>query len=126
MSKRVPDNILKLRGTYRPDRHGEEENKPTVDERLPEAPIWLNELAVDEWRRVTRVLDEADVLRATDMVVLAAYCNAYSKLIMRGMDFTATDLCQLRGLCNDLGLTPVARCKLRAPSKKKKSEFDGF
>lgn len=71
----VPANILKLRGTDRPDRVRDDEPQPTVE--APSCPSWLGKEAKREWRRVVPLLLENRVLTKLDRAALAAYCEAY-------------------------------------------------
>jgi phage terminase small subunit len=44
-------------------------------------PIWLDKDAKREWKRIVTALSDLDMLRATDVSVLASYVVAYSRWI---------------------------------------------
>lgn len=71
----TPSNILRLRGTDRPDRVREDEPQPDVE--APKCPAWLGRQAKAEWKRVVPMLLECRVLTRLDRSALAAYCDAY-------------------------------------------------
>lgn len=46
---------------------------------LPDPPIYLNSLALEEWNRVVEDLFSTGVYANVDQTMLAAYCMAYSR-----------------------------------------------
>ncbi len=44
-------------------------------------PSWLDKDAKAEWRRIVKALSDLDLLKATDVGVLASYCIAYSRWV---------------------------------------------
>src|SRR5262245_52662786 len=73
---RLPSALKKLRGTYRPSRAAKNELSPPL--KTPDAPPWLDEVALAEWRRVVPMLEELKVLTELDRSMLADYCAAHS------------------------------------------------
>lgn len=111
-------------------------------------PSWLDREGKKEWRRVSKELEELDLLTNIDTTALAIYCDAYSKLLQankeiedKGMfvEYTnkagATNIIEnpairtankyidvIRKMCGEFGLTPSARCKLTLPRQEEKEE----
>lgn len=102
---------------------------------LPPCPFHggVDRAACREWHRVVRLLAGADLLRATDYAVVAAYCQAWSDWLRaaeesrragpvaqgpRGPELTAAwraaseATTRLRALAVELGLTPSARVRV--------------
>ena len=74
--KPAPRNLLKLRGSYREDRHGGGEAEFTGD---VQPPAWLQGEGLEEWRRLAGDLEAAGLLTAGDVQSFAAYCNAVAE-----------------------------------------------
>ncbi len=120
--KRKPDNLLLLENTYRSDRHGDKNKKLKVDSKIPDMPEWLDEYAEKEWKRITKVLLNANMLTEADESILSQYCilhgeleRAYTEEDNEGeikRDFSASSHIQLRMCSLELGLTPSARSKI--------------
>ena len=71
-----PQALKKLQGTYRPDRDGGAESK--LSNKKPTCPAWLDKDAKNEWRRISKDLYDAGLLRNVDGTALANYCHNYS------------------------------------------------
>ena len=71
--KKIPDEIKKLKGTFRPGR--ENKNQPKVGAISRTPPGILEERAIDEWNNYFDLLNSAGVLKATDADMLAIMCN---------------------------------------------------
>jgi phage terminase small subunit len=126
--KRVPDNVHKLQGTYRSDRHlkrpptpahirtgATDKAPPAVTlSKPPSCPKWLPEAAKKEWRRVVKVLAEYNILSALDQGIMAQYCCLHAQLQEFPEGFSAALHGQLRLLLVELGFTPSSRSKLTA------------
>lgn len=52
--------------------------KPKSKPKLPTCPEHLDDVAKGEWKRVTELLKDAQILTEIDRGVLAAYCRAWS------------------------------------------------
>jgi len=133
---RKPDNVHRLNGTYKPDRHGDPDTKPEWSEEAPEMPDYLDDLGRAEWERVMRDTP-AGVLTKTDVTILTQYCLLVSRLIAwakfriecsediemgKLLAFTAADHTQLRLIQQELGFTPSSRGKIGgAPKKQEKT-----
>ncbi|CBI41971.1 P27 family phage terminase small subunit [Bacillus amyloliquefaciens DSM 7] len=107
----------------------ENEEKMKMRAENIEPPSWLSATAKKEFKRLTELLLEVELINEADITHLAFYCDAYSQyisferqikkyglwvdgkpnpFIMRKKDMAA----QLRAYGSDLGLSPAARVKL--------------
>ena len=79
----TPVKVLKLRGTYRPDRHGSA--LPDPEPKAPPCPAWFGadvpwgKMARQEYRRLSRALVAIGVLTEVDRDTLLAYCDAVAR-----------------------------------------------
>jgi P27 family predicted phage terminase small subunit len=123
---------LKLKGTYRADRHGA---RPDPRTEIPDPPNCLYGIALEEWFRVTPLLAEIKMISGLDLAVVAAYClewSTYTKAngklrLSRSYLATSTKgtkmrhpllsvrdkaLANMLKLCVEMGLTPASRSRL--------------
>jgi len=121
---RKPNEMHKLEGTFRKDRHGGDEIQ--IEQEIPAPPNWLDQEAMIEWVRIVLLMDEYKMLKATDMVALATYCCLYSCMQRQRDAFPSSKMSQLRGIMNDLGLNPTARSRIKVPTTTKASSFDNI
>lgn len=106
----------------------------------PKPPTCLDAEALVEWRRVTPMLTASGVLTPADRAILAAYCQAWScwaeaesKLNEFGrmvasprglpvpspwLQVAGVALQQFVKAASELGLTPVARARVKAGAEK--------
>jgi len=124
--KRKPDNILKLQGTHRKDRHGEIENKPQIADPVGDPPEWMAGEARAEFTRVAALLDKAHVVTGADRSVLCQYAELWAQFVEERKDFTASKHVQLRMCAVELGLTPSARSRLPAHTVNPPGDFNEF
>jgi P27 family predicted phage terminase small subunit len=101
MSHKVPTNLRLLRGNPGRRPLPKNEVKPERPSTIPEPPDWLDDYAVEEWRRVAPGLWRTGLLTEPDVGVLSAYCFSHSQLrtaaeILNRM--RANDAGGLRGL----------------------------
>ena len=115
------------------------------------APKWLDRLAKIEWRRIIKALGDTGVLTAADRATLAAYCQAYARwkqaealvnadgLVIR-QQYADRDLLvrnpatailnesrqAVLRFAAELGLTPIARARIRTPEKRENNRFEDF
>jgi phage terminase small subunit len=116
---RKPDNVHKLRGTFRKDRHGDPETKLEMPQRAPTMPkvVGMDKEAKAEWRRVTRALSNMGVLTVLDRAIVAQYCLLWGRLCRNPDSFDAALFAQLRMAEQELGFTPPSRGKITVPKK---------
>jgi len=131
-SRRTPIGILKLRGTYRPDRHGGGVDIPASK---PVIPRWLKGEARKQWQGIVPQLVEAGIVCRLDRVLLILFCHAWEQYLdirklrqiepllikttagnniqhpLVGMENRA--VARLLKLAGELGLTPSSRAGLR-------------
>lgn len=122
----TPDNVHKLRGTYRKDRHGDPAEKVEVPVSRPDPPdvVAKDEEATKEWGRICDEMETWGILAETDRALLAQYCLLWSEFCERGKDFPAHRHTQFRMVQQQLGITTITRCKLRKPKGKKGAYSD--
>jgi len=117
---RKPANLKLVTGTRRPDR-----DTPAVDfpllNRLPPPPNWLpNVHAVNEWHRLSTILQANGLLTEGGLSALGQLCALHGSIIQAyhaGVTPNAAMIAQLRGFLNDFGLTPVAQMKVGSSNK---------
>lgn len=79
--RRLPTEQLKRNGTFRPDRHTPQEPGADLLKQLPPAPFDLSEEAAGIYKEEGRRLIEMKILKASDLRLLAMYCNEYATYI---------------------------------------------
>lgn len=121
-NRRTPDNVLKLKGTYRADRHakGPEGYHPPADG-YPVAPAYLSGAALGVWREVEAVMGRCGLYTQADAAKLARYCCLEAQFRDDPVEFPAARLTQLRLTERDLYLDPEARAKVGAGQQPAKS-----
>ena len=77
--KRVPTNVLKLRGSKQ--LYTRPKNEPIPTEGMPEPPEWLDDIGRQEWFKWSELLYEQGTLSLVDANQLGAYCDAVSDFI---------------------------------------------
>lgn len=116
--KPKPPDLHVISGTHRPDRHGNPEDLPAVEDRpeglephrkltAPQQKLW------DTFIKTTPWLSEYDVPRAYMWVCLQAEYDRKPAAMV------AARIAQLRALGSELGLEPAARARLGAGLKGK-------
>jgi P27 family predicted phage terminase small subunit len=53
----------------------------TAADSIPKPPTWLDSIAKSEYKRIVRALSDLDLLKATDLAVLASYAVAFSRWV---------------------------------------------
>lgn len=139
----TPMHLRRLRGN--PGKRAlHPEPQPTIPEKCPEPPPFLNGFARDEWWLVAPSLHQLGLLSRIDVPSLAAYCYAYAQwrqaaeslaamadrdptthgLLIRTMDgnarrnplvkIAADAAADMVRFASEFGLTPIARARLGA------------
>ena len=123
--RRLLDELLKSKGTFRSDRHGDPERKAKVEP--PEdwsPPKFLDEAGRVEWVRIVDLYSKRKVITKAHLMPLAAYCVLTSKLTRTSESFTSADHAQLRGYASTFGFTPVDSVRISVPKANDRfSEF---
>ena len=124
--------------------------EPTAPSDVPSCPDFLDEVAQEEWYRISGILCEMGLLSTADRAALAAYCTVYSRWVhaeqqvkkfgtivkspekgfpMKSPYLTVADQAMesMRKFLVEFGLTPSSRSRLRVEAKKSaEDEFDAF
>lgn len=147
---RTPTRVLQLRGTHRKDRHGDpaQETQFALLTELPAPPGFLDAVAVFEWERIGPELVEKQLLTHMDLAAFTLYCLNISRVVacekvigLLGMTITTpagfeqarpevaiARQCgvEVRKFCQEFGLTPSARTRVRAPEAVKPAPKSGW
>ena len=71
----LPTALKAVKGTLQKCRTNKKEPKP--ESIIPEPPEFITGIALEEWKRASKLLLDMRVLTSADGVALAAYCDAY-------------------------------------------------
>ena len=147
---RTPTRVLQLRGTHRPDRHGElaDEIQFVPITALPPAPGFFDEMATFEWGRVGPDLVEKKLLTEADMAAFTMYCLSVSRVVAAerliardGMmiktpqgfmqahpAIAISRQCgaEVRKFAQEFGMTPSARTRVRTVVAEPKKPTNGW
>ena len=77
----TPSKLLRMRGTFRRARHAGSEPQPRTLPTVPTPPKRLGKLARQIWRETAKRLVAIDLLTASDLGALEAYCRAFARAI---------------------------------------------
>jgi hypothetical protein len=72
--KRKPKHLHLVQGTFRPDRHGDAEAKPSTD--LPSPPAWLNERSAELFHELLGILQPMGIASSDFRHMLAMAASA--------------------------------------------------
>lgn len=138
--KSLPENIHKLHGNFRADRHGGGVKAKTVEE-IPDPPDRLDDYAfgANEWRRLAPELQKLGVLSEIDLTTLEIYCTVFDRwvraekdVLVNGymmetpngyqqqnpsMQVVNTCVKQMQSLAAEFGMTPATRARMRIIEK---------
>ena len=78
---RVPDEIHRLHGTYRADRHGDPATKPAAEKKAPKCPKDFNDEQRAVWRRLSAVLKPLGLLSVTYADVMTLFVRGYCRYL---------------------------------------------
>lgn len=141
--------VLKIR-EGNPGKRAINNAEPNAPDETPSCPDFLDEIAQEEWFRISGILNEMGLLSTADRAALAAYCIVYSRWVhaeeqvkkfgtivkspekgfpMKSPYLTVADQAMetMRKFLVEFGLTPSSRSRLRVEAKKNvEDEFDTF
>jgi len=124
--------------------------EPLAPDDTPSCPDFLDEVAQEEWYRISEILSEMGLLSTADRAALAAYCTVYSRWVhaeeqvkkfgtivkspekgfpMKSPYLTVADQAMetMRKFLVEFGLTPSSRSRIRVSGKSvAEDEFDTF
>jgi P27 family predicted phage terminase small subunit len=75
----MPTHLKLLRGNPGQRSLNPHEPMPTLPERPPEPPEWLDGYALEEWRRIIIEAFRLKLVTSMDIQPLVAYCKAYAR-----------------------------------------------
>jgi len=78
MSKRKPDGLKIIEGTFRKDRSNP--NAPSVPSGIPEAPAWLSERASELFASICAVLDSLNIVSPADECMIAMLASRLEEI----------------------------------------------
>ena len=146
--KPVPTILKRLEGN--PGKRRLNDNEPTPPVGTPQIPEHLDEEARSEWSRITKALQEMNLLATTDRTALACYCTLYSRWVQAERDvekygsvvkapssgypqkspylsIADSAMKSMLTFLTEFGMTPAARSRIRVPEDSKAAdEFDLF
>ena len=79
---------------------------------MPERPINLTGYAAEEWDRISKLLEEHDIVTQFDRTTLEQYCALYGVFAADPSGFNMAGHTQLRMLSSEMGFTPASRYKI--------------
>ncbi|MED5236147.1 MAG: P27 family phage terminase small subunit [Pseudomonadota bacterium] len=114
---------LVLQGTARKDRQPVKV-KQAKEYSFPRCPRHIKGQAKSVWHDVAKEMDKFQVITGADKSILEQYCQLMSQFRTKPEEFTASLHAQLKGLANDLYLTPASRSKLSFEEPNPLDEYD--
>lgn len=141
--------VLKIR-EGNPGKRSLNKAEPNAPSDVPTCPDFLDEVAQEEWERISGILTEMGLLSTADRAALSAYCTVYSRWVhaeqqvkkfgtivkspekgfpMKSPYLTVADQAMesMRKFLVEFGLTPSSRSRIRVETKKSaEDEFDAF
>lgn len=146
MTKQLPTELKRQRGTLRADRQNPSE--PTLPSTIPPTPTWLSEQGQKSFIELSHILHDMTVLTLADSMALEMLCDSYSeykeaKIIINTLG--STDVVHSREgnaktvvrpevqianqafvrvvqLLKEFGLTPSSRAKVNAIEREASSD----
>jgi phage terminase small subunit len=119
-----PKHLKVVAGTSRKDREPAVVVDLPVIDQPPEPADWLlNAHAINEWKRLARILTANKLLTEGGLSALGMLCNLHGEIVRQtsvGMMPPAHLFAQYRAMANDFGLTPVAQGKVKPSAEKEK------
>jgi len=135
--KKIPSKLKVLRGTDQPCRMNPDEPEPDLC--IPQPPKLLKGHALEEWNRITIILDRLGLMSEMDTMALAAYCQSYERWMEAEEKFdqdgvtyenvqgniTANPACTISNqalnlmhkFLTEFGMTPSSRTKVSGKKK---------
>jgi phage terminase small subunit len=112
MTRATPDILKSLIGTQRKDRETPKLNTDGAYS-FPHCPKHLKGEPRKIWAEVSKAMTQYKLITAADKPLLEQYCFLLAKLRADPDAFTASLHAQLRGISDDLCLTPSSRVKAK-------------
>lgn len=117
---RKPDNVHKINGTYRKDRHGDPDLKMEFENELDSTPPeWLGEYGQAEWMRQTNMFKGSQILLENSRALMELYCILYHQIRAQPLETTAAMHSNARSYLRMLGQSPTDSGRLIRPKQSK-------
>ena len=91
---------------------------------LPACPAWVPPAGKQEWKRVSKILGDLNILTLADRSLMIQYCVMFAQLHDDPLAFSPSGHAQFRMAQSELGLTPASRAKIAAPTDDGDKEAD--
>lgn len=139
--KPLPTNVLKMKGTYRANRHDKDE--PDLTAKIPPCPKTLDDEEKKTWRWFAKQLKGLNTLTTVDQAVMTLLCrswvigeDAHEKIKEQGMVVNAPSGYpvqnpylsimnkaheQVKSILVEIGATPAARRRVSSVAPKPKA-----
>lgn len=130
--KPIPTAVKVLEGN--PGKRKLDMGEPRPEKKAPRCPVWLEDEAKKEWKRMAKQLEQLGILTEIDMAAFAGYCQAYARwkeaeeyisengTIMKApsgysqqvpqVSIAQTYLKIMNRFCEQFGLTPSSRSRI--------------
>jgi len=118
-------------------------NEPKPKNKAPDPPLWLDEVARQEWLKLAPIMERIGLLTEADEIIFANLCQEYSDILKYrqvlsedGATYVHTNVKgesnavtrpeavllykaqqMLKAYCVELGLTPSARSRIQLPGE---------
>ncbi|MBF0406461.1 MAG: phage terminase small subunit P27 family [Candidatus Riflebacteria bacterium] len=141
-----PTNLKIAQGN--PGRTNISENEPSPEIKIPGPPDFLEGYAIEEWQRISPILEKLGLLSELDTMELAAYCQSYKRwreaeeeITKKGMTDTTSNgnviqspyvgiankaMTQMHQFLCQFGMTPASRASVTANKRKPESPLAKF
>ena len=139
--KPKPTNLKIIEGN--PGQRKLNQSEPKPKNKAPDCPLWLDEVAREEWNRLAPEMERIGLLTMVDGWIFANACQEYSDILKyrkvmaeEGATYTHTNVKgeknvvtrpeaillykaqqMLKAYCAELGLTPSARGRMQLPGE---------
>jgi len=117
----IPDNVKKLKGSFRKDRANLDQ--PDFDEvtKMPAAPTDLNVDGAAMWEDLCPQFISTRILQTVDLYALEQMCvlwQNHKKCARAGIPQSPSENMALKNLFSEFGMTPSSRHKVASGLKK--------
>ena len=121
MSRRKPNAVHMLSGSFRRDRH--EPRPSALPPEMPSKPAALSPAAGRIWNILAPQLAEARFLTRLDGDMLATLCELQAEFVENPREMATPRIALLRQLHNDFGLSPLHRDRINVVPEPERNKF---
>ena len=108
---RIPTNIHKLKGTYRPIRHDERMNEPKPNADIGNPPTNLSKKQKACWKEIVKITPNG-VLTNADRITIELIACLLTDFRENYLEFSGAKLARLESMLGKIGLNPSDRSKV--------------